>query len=98
MGEQSNEQISIDHPRPSTYPLAKSLRILADSIAKDDETARIVMLDAAKRLIELRELLEKCEPMVYATHAAEHMLDGFQKRHRPDIDGLCEAVRKEMSN
>jgi hypothetical protein len=84
--------------RSSTETLANTMRILANQIEGGDGTANAAMFEAADRLVELRRLIELAEPIVWAQHGAEHMLDGFKLKPRPAIDSLLESLQRELAN
>ena len=83
--------------RSSTQTLIDAMRILARDITGGDGTANAAIFEAAARLAELRRLVELAEPIVWAQHGAEHMLDGFRKQPRPEIDSLLESFQKELA-
>lgn len=83
--------------RTSTHTLAKAMRILANDITGGDGTANAAIYEAAERLVDLRRLVEMAGPIVHAQHGAEHMLDGFCKQPRPEIDSLLESFQRELA-
>jgi hypothetical protein len=82
--------------RIPTYNLAKTMSILADEIGESDTVGSATIHHVSRRLIELRRLLELAFPIVKAQHGAEHMLDGFRKKPRAEIDSLMESMNKEL--
>jgi hypothetical protein len=84
--------------RISTYTLAKSMSILADEIGDHYAEGSEIARQVSRRLIELRRLLELAEQIVTAHHGAAHMLDGFNKRSRPEIDSIFDAIKVELEN
>lgn len=84
--------------RIPTYALAKTMSILADEIGDSDTARSNTIHHVSRRLIELRRLLELAEPIVSAHHGAAHMLDGFRKQSRPEIDSLLESIKTELAN
>jgi hypothetical protein len=84
--------------RIPTYELAKTMSIIADEIGDSDKIGSETIHHVSRRLIELRRLLELIEPIVSAHYGAAHMLDGFRKQPRPEIDSLVEAIKTELEN
>jgi len=82
--------------RSTTQTLVGALHVLARDIESDDGLANAAISEAAERLQELKILLCQCWPHVYASHGAEHMMDGFKPKIRPEIDSLFNRVKQEV--
>lgn len=82
--------------RSSTVDLAAAMAVLSEQIESGDGVANAAIAEAGQRLLELRRLIHKAEPIISAQHGAEHMLDGFKPKPRPEIDGLLDAFKKEL--
>jgi hypothetical protein len=72
------------------------MSILADEIGNSDTAGSNTIHHVSRRLIELRRLLELAAPIVQAHHGAAHMLDGFRKQPRTEIDSLVESIKTEL--
>jgi hypothetical protein len=83
-------------PRSSTVTLATAMQILSEQIEGGDGVANAAIAEAGRRLLELRSLIQQAEPIISAQHGAEHMLDGFKLKPRPEIDGLMDAFNREL--
>lgn len=82
--------------RSSTPTLVAALAMLARDIESPDGIANEALREASERMQELSVLLAQCWPLVLAQHGAEHMLDGFSPKPRPEIDALYAAMRREV--
>lgn len=87
--------MSTNH-RTTTPDLISAMSILSREIQSDDGVANAVIAEAAERLGELWLLVSQCWPLVQAQHGAEHMLDGFRPRARPEIDALLERLLHQV--
>lgn len=81
----------------TTAKLIAALFFLSRDIESEDGVANAALLEAAQRMLALRELVNECAPLVRAQHGAEHMLDGFNPRPRPAIDGLLARIEAEVA-
>lgn len=82
--------------RTSTVSLIVAMHVLSRDIRCDDGVANASIAEAGDRLSELHLLLMHCLPLVQAQHDAEHMLDGFGKPKKRDIDGLLAGIKKAV--
>jgi hypothetical protein len=83
-------------PRSSTTTLIDAMLVLVRDIQSSNGVANAAIYEAARRLQEQQDLLRQCQPYISAQHGAEHMLDGFKPKPRPDIDQLLRRVNQAV--
>ena len=83
-------------PCSSTTTLIDAMLILVRDIKSGDGVANAAIYEAARRLYRTTRPVAPFPSYISAQHGAEHMLDGFKPKPRPDIDQLLRRVNQAV--
>lgn len=72
------------------------MHVLSRDIKSDDGVANAAIAEAGNRLAKLHMMVNRAYTIVKAQHGAEHMMDGFRKPKKRDIDDLLAEFESEL--